>query len=318
MDQLDKWEKPWVRDFRGTNRSRPTLAERGLEYAGPIYVIQPNAVREKASFVPGSVSIQKPGIVKLDEPRHKRGHREIDLRPPLLEPFFEGKGLHPGEVEQRMMDDCCLPGVLAAMANTSMGKDQIRRMVSYYPSVEVRSKLFSEEFPPTKGLVEIRFTNEQIIQISRYLYRETDTNEVMYSRSNTGQGWVSFIEKAYAILLSNRKNQLAGYDSLIRIDSMTVMRDLIGVPKLINIKNTKDIGYLSKILSKAKDYPTVAATPIGNSHRFETTPHGAIKNHCYAILGFLKGEVILSQPDLLIPFEHFYKEFEFVITLQRS
>lgn len=30
MDKLQEWEKPWINDFRGTNRSRPTPAERGL------------------------------------------------------------------------------------------------------------------------------------------------------------------------------------------------------------------------------------------------------------------------------------------------
>jgi hypothetical protein len=30
MDQLAPWEKPWARDFRGTNRARPTWADRSL------------------------------------------------------------------------------------------------------------------------------------------------------------------------------------------------------------------------------------------------------------------------------------------------
>lgn len=33
MDQLAPWEKPWVRDFRGTNRARPTVSDRGLAAA---------------------------------------------------------------------------------------------------------------------------------------------------------------------------------------------------------------------------------------------------------------------------------------------
>src|SRR5690349_9189773 len=30
MDKLEPWEKPWIRDFRGTNRARPDDIDRGL------------------------------------------------------------------------------------------------------------------------------------------------------------------------------------------------------------------------------------------------------------------------------------------------
>jgi hypothetical protein len=287
---------------------------------------------------PGSIVLAQaggalPAIVKLTEPNYVPGSTGpgFDLPAKPLLPPFKAKQLSPTEIEQGSLADCVLPAVLAAMAHTSTGRTQLRKMVKMQSGVVVQST-WSRGKITSKGLVTVAFPTAKVpVQISRLLYRQGNT--VLYARSSQKTGWVSFIEKAYAV----RKG---GYSGLRHIAPLMVMKDLLGkTPSFIQLRKNeggplllKNLTLLKKMLTEATAYPTIATTPKGSGFN---TPNGAAyglaANHGSAVLGMgtitekrpgkrpRKVTVVkLSDEGSVVPFPFalFLKDFDYVVSVR--
>jgi hypothetical protein len=227
------------------------------------------------------------------------------------------------DVEQGDIGDCVLPAVLAAMAHTSIGRQKIRAMIRINNKVQVRSKDLGK-VRVSRGLVTVAFPgHKDPVPISRLLYREG--NRLVYSRSRKkGAGWVSFIEKAYAVKLG------FDYAKLRNIDHGTVFRDLMGAPpEEMQLRKSegeplllKKTSPLAKMMKEAARFPTIATTPKSKTKGGFNTPHGAniglMANHGLAVLGMhAKGNVkyvLLAIEGSMMAFRYsdFLKDIDYV------
>ncbi len=267
-------------------------------------------------------------VVKVKEPKHAHGPgHAVPGAPPidlptknLMEPFTKDP-LRAVDVEQGDIGDCVLPAVLAAMAHTTVGRQKIRKMIRMNKTVMVRSEGNGKVWV-TRGLVTVTFPGRTgQVSISRLLYREG--NRLTYSRSRKkNAGWVSFIEKAYAVKLGN------DYARLRNIDHGTVFKDLIGKPpEQIRLRKAeggplllKRTDYIRKMLNEATRFPTIATTPKGKGGF--NTPHGAdiglMANHGLAVLGMhTKGKMnyvllAIEGSVMAFPFADFLKDIDYV------
>lgn len=257
---------------------------------------------------------------------------------PLLLPFRSAeRKITPSEIQQRGLGECPLIAVIAAMTNTQRGQEQLRRMIDFDEQMVVFSSI-GEQILNTQGLVVVKFptiSRSSHIKISRLLYRYEDTGDLVYASSTQQQGWVGFIEKAYAILVSTRnKWKNTSYQALrfepgskTNINVKQVFQDMLGVPVLvIDIKRNPRI--IMKFLSEVVNFPTVATTPL-NDKKFNT-PHGETyglaANHAYAIKG-IKEKIINRRKDYIVeligdepdevPFRLFMEDFDQLVTLKR-
>ena len=267
-------------------------------------------------------------VVKVKEPQHAHGpgnavpgEAPIDLSAKNLMVPFTSDPLRAVDVEQGDIGDCVLPAVLAAMAHTSIGREKIRKMVRINETVMVRSEWNGKVFV-SKGLVTVTFPGRKgPVSISRLLYREG--NRLVYSRSRKkNAGWVSFIEKAYAVKLGN------DYAKLRNIDHGTVFQDLMGKPpEQVQLRKTeggplllKHTSHIRRMLNDATRIPTIATTPKGKGDF--NTPHGAdiglMANHGLAVLGMhTKGKVdyallAIEGSVMAFPYADFLKDIDYV------
>jgi hypothetical protein len=273
------------------------------------------------------------GPVNVTEPKPVQGDL-AELSPkPLLIPFAaQSGGLGPNDVDQGKLKNCCLPAVLAAMANTETGRARIRAMTVFDKGTSALSQVNGKPVL-TPGVVRVSFgTNNTVVVISRLLYREKmapsekGPGEILYAKNTSGQGWVSFIEKAYAIFLSNRKKAPEiSYAILIMIDPKTVMQDLMGLRLAPSVVvPSKSRAATRTLLKQANTFPTVATTPKAPSGI--NTPHGALANHAYAIRGLKevvekgvkKSLVLLSSDEDEFPFDDFLLDFDTIVTVRRQ
>lgn len=274
-------------------------------------------------------------VVKVDEPKHAQGPGNrvpgvpsVSLSQKNLMVPFTNAPLRAIDVNQGDIGDCVLPAVLAAMAHTNIGRRKIRAMITINNNVTVRSKLMGKVFI-SKGLVTVMFSgpNKGPAQISRLLYREG--NRLVYSTSRKkGAGWVSFIEKAYAVKLGK------DYAKLRHINHLTVFRDLMGKsPDEIKLRKTegaplllRNTGRLVKMLKDATRYPTIATTPKSANKGSFNTPHGMnaglMANHGVAVLGMHKkgkvNYVLLAIEGSVVAFKYsdFLKDIDNVVRVK--
>lgn len=267
-------------------------------------------------------------VVKIKEPKHAHGPGHavpgapaIDLSKKNLMVPFTNDPLRAVDVEQGDIGDCVLPAVLAAMAHTSVGRRKIRKMIRMNKTVMVRSE-WNGKVCVSRGLVTVTFPGRKgPVSISRLLYREG--NRLVYSRSRKkNAGWVSFIEKAYAVKLGN------DYARLRNIDHGTVFQDLMGKPpEQVRLRKTeggpmllKRTSHIRRMLNDATRFPTIATTPKGKGGF--NTPHGAdiglMANHGLAVLGMhAKGNVnyallAIEGSVMAFPYADFLKDIDYV------
>jgi len=269
-------------------------------------------------------------MIEVTEPSAALGDWAELPTKPLLRPFGSGQGQDPNDVNQGKLKDCGLAAVLGAMANTPHGKKRIRRMIAFDEQEEVRSKV-GDAVVATRGIVRVTLgSNGEIVEISRLLYRdkaEKGPGDILYASTYSGQGWVSFIEKAYAVFRSKHRNPGAiggmGYASLLMVDAKTVMNDLLApavAPFVCYIRKNPSLA--RRLLNQATVIPTVATTP--KSAEFNT-PHGAMANHAYTVRGLRKAAakggkkliVKLSCDEDERPLEEFLADFDMIIALTR-
>jgi hypothetical protein len=270
-------------------------------------------------------------VTTVTEPRLVRGDLADLTATPLLRPFASDEAdLAPSDVEQGKIKNCCVAAVLGAMANTSVGRARIRSMIAFNAEEEVRS-VVNGVVMVTRGLVQVSFgVDRSTIAISRLLYREQSADgpgEILYARSQSGQGWVSFIEKAYAVFISRRRKQPeVGYSSLVLVDPRTAMQDLLAPrqpPQVLPIttKSAATPTVVRGLLIKAGTSPTVATTPKAAGFN---TPHNLMANHAYAVRGLqmrkAKGAkqatatVLLSCDEDEIALRDFIMDFDSIVT----
>jgi len=272
-----------------------------------------------------------PPVKTVVEPRALRGDLSELPAAPLLRPFASSQGvLYSNDVDQGKIKNCCLPAVLAAMANTSLGQERIRKMIAFNEQVQARS-VVNGAVVVTPGIVRVTFgVGASVIAISRLLYREKSPNppgEILYAKSLSGQGWVSFIEKAYAVFASHRAKQgEVGYASLVLIDPKTVMLDLLAprlAPLVIPVTKYSAPAAVSRWLARSGQRPTIATTPKAADNGFNT-PHALMANHAYAVVGLdITGQkraresiVKLSSDEAEIALGDFIADFDSIVTLR--
>ena len=221
----------------------------------------------------------------LDEPACTPGHMQVDLPTEPLLPRFMADEITADEVEQGDLSDCTVPAVLAAMANTEIGRKQIHAIVQFDERAIVHSK-WSRGDLVSPGLVTIALQSGSQ-EISRLLYREGA--DLLFARSKNGAGWVSFIEKAFAA-------KKGGYQEIAHIGVAAVMRDLTGTEPIHTqlrsaekgklLLDSHGIAALRTLLARATLRPTVAATPDPKVKATFNTASGLLASHAYAVLGF--------------------------------
>lgn len=251
---------------------------------------------------------------------------EMDPKQILLPPFKgAGNRLDATKVEQGALKNCCVPAVLSAMANTNVGNQRIHQMISIDAQKVIRSENRKGTMFTTSGPVTVSFAQNARVVISRLLYLDVSASEttIFYAYYGSGEeGWVSFIEKAYAIYVSSKKNKPPGYANIAYMDPNTVMNDLMAPGKPAMVTSVKEGGSrLLWVLKQATDVPTVAATPSFPDGRFNVRPDSSIiANHAYAVRKMAKVLinktprmcVILSSPDDYIAYDDFLRDFDVV------
>jgi len=266
------------------------------------------------------------------EPKAVRGDLATMPPGPLLAPF--GGELTASDVDQGKLKNCCLPAVLAAMANTATGRSRIRTMLLYTENASVRSTVSgaaSGTGVVTRGLVRVSFGSPaKVVPVSRLLYREQvdkGVGDILYAKADSGQGWVSFIEKAYVLHHAARsKLTEASYANLILIDPKTVLQDLMPTRKPPRVVTVAKAGKaaIRQLLAEATTVPTIAMTPKAADGRFNT-PHSLIANHAYAVRGLrtetVKGRastwVRLASDEDECRFEHFLADVDTIVALAK-
>lgn len=214
----------------------------------------------------------------------------------------------PEDVIQGLIGNCPIAAVLVAMAHAT--PSAITGMITERTAV-VRSRRRSDpagQFPwRTNRLYTVQFRRGSPARISTLLYHDS-TGGLIYAHSPNGVGWVSYMEKAYAVFRgANSYNRLNDTTSLAQPPSANqVMEDLAGPFDLVDLAgdrvyphNAPDVAlttqHLRQVLTRAGQRPkrpTIASTPPG------ATPPGAtiFRNHSYAVLGFRRGRVQLRNP----------------------
>jgi len=286
--------------------------------------------------LPGAISLVESGRVVLaqrdggatakqstatvDEPKATPGHPSIELPDSPLLPAFVDDDIKAVHVEQGDLSNCALPAILAAMANSESGRAQLRTLVQIDQGATVLSR-WSRGMLKSVGLVTVTLSSG-VQTISRLLYRED--GRVLYARSSRAEGWVSFIEKAYAA-------KCGGYDKIAHLGVVLAMTDLNGGRRPIRsqlrtaeggklLLDPKAVEDLKRRLAQATRQPTVAVTPPGAAFN---TPSGLlITDHAYAVLNLgaagkhttVKLLDCGTNVDQDLPFVTFLKEIGDVVT----
>lgn len=242
--------------------------------------------------------------VKIVEPEPT--HSEYVLRPENT-PLFNGTP-KPDEVIQGELAVCPLAAVLVAVAHAN--PQLLQTMVSKPTPATVVSTLASDaKFRlVSNAVMTVQFRNVKPIEISTLLYYESLGDEdqavwqIPYAFSDKGVSWVSFIEKAYAVLRG--KNSYATLNVNRQLVANDVMRDVVGPFIFVDLsrdriftptgKDNKEEELSDKrleiLLKAAKQHPTVAAS------RDKVASSTTVANHGYGVLGFDGKKVYLRNP----------------------
>lgn len=206
-------------------------------------------------------------------------------------PLFGGQGPRPHEVIQGQVANSPLAVVLVAMAHAR--PQMLCDMITEHRAA-VFSRLVSDARCRwwTDRLYAVQFRRHAPVRLSSLLYHSAD-GLLMYARTPNGVGWVSFIEKAYAVLRgSNSYNGLNDTTPLHQPPSADqVMDDLVGPHDGLDLghnrvffrngqERTLTPGHLQHIVEQAGRMPTIAV-----ALDTDVPVPGIVARHGYGVLG---------------------------------
>jgi hypothetical protein len=291
-------------------------------------------------------------FVKRREPTTIRSRTMEDRKLPL----FPTRRLDYRDVRQQLILGCALPAAIAAKAHVC--EKQVRLGIKDQPGalgsnpVEVKSWFDGEtersRFSADR-LVRVEFF-EFSQRLSPLLYFD-GLGHPRFAFSDDGAGWVSYIEKAYAMVRGNHV-----YENLDALDALNpdrsrkpqdppsvqrIMIDLMGPIDFADMSTTgkewlfQDIAdpavggvdkpltrtLLKNMLKRADRYATVATTPSRNATADRL---GLVTFHTYAVISF-KGDTVklfnalasIGAREPEIAFDDFWKAFDGVYQARR-
>jgi len=239
---------------------------------------------------PGPVGLRLPPPVLLVEPGAVLRMAPPSLRAVAL-PLFGGQGPRPDEVVQDQVANSPLAAVLVAMAHA--GPQMLLDMITEHRTA-VWSRLPSDAMWRwcTDRLYVVHFRRHTPVRLSSMLYHSAD-GWLVYARTPNGVGWVSFIEKAYAVLRgSNSYNGLNDTTPLHQPPSADqVMDDLVGPHDGLDLGHDRVFfhsgqegaltpGHLQHVVQQAERLPTIAVSLDTN-----VPVAGIVARHDYGVLG---------------------------------
>ena len=269
---------------------------------------------------------------QLTEPFHVSGDH-ASLREFNLQLIDQVTGPQPEQVIQGNLDNCPVAATLAALAHAT--PEAIRVMLSERPArirSRVRGEAPGEYVHESNRLITAQFQGQRAVEVSSLLWMSG--GRIAYCRSTGNFGWMSYIEKAYAVWRGRNSYHLLSQigsgqgDALGGThvpDTREVFADLVGSWMMADLTtNTRyDQGggssqfsprALAGIVGNAPDLPTIAAS------RADITRQGGIEpSHSYAVMRFRQNVVHLRNPrggadaDVAVPFEQFRQLYMAVI-----
>jgi hypothetical protein len=215
-------------------------------------------------------------------------HRDLTLKN-VITPLFDGDP-KAEDVMQGYIQNCELAAVLVAIAHTT--PTLLTNMISEQTTDVVSKDKFEEKVSvKTDKLLTVQFRKGNPVEMSRLLYHNKG-NELVYAKSSRGVSWVSFLEKAYAVLRGG--NSYNGLNDTTTLNGPPapdkVMNDVVGDLEFAVPAKTKDKDLLAMFAS-ARKHPTIAAS---NAELPEESP--IVGSHGYAVMGVKGKTVLLRNP----------------------
>lgn len=236
-----------------------------------------------------AVPLQKATPPKeITEPTPVFMHRDLTLKN-VITRLFDGDP-KAEDVIQGYIGNCPLAAVLVAVAHAkpALLKSMISEQTADVVSKDKSDANFSVK---TDKLLTVQFRKGNPVEMSRLLYHNKD-GDLVYASASRSVSWVSFIEKAYAVLRGgNSYNGLNDTTTLNGPPSANkVMEDVVGDYEFAVPTSTSDKDLLA-VLADAKKYPTIAAS---NAKLPESSP--IVASHGYAVMGVASKTVLLRNP----------------------
>jgi hypothetical protein len=287
----------------------PPRRAHGLRIRGPAggYGPGPVLLAELAQPTADTATDAQPGaaVVQLTEPEPVFGHpaqlQEVTL------PLFTGSPSvpRPGDVKQGALNNCPLAAILVAMAHATSAV--LSGMITEQAAT-VQSRRRSDpagQYPyQSSRLYRVQFRSGSLQTVSSMLYYAW--GRVAYAHSDAGVGWMSFIEKAYAVFRGS--NSYNGLNTATQVgpppSANRVIEDLAGPPDIADLVGNRmfvhgsaDVALtnqnLRQMLARADGRATIAASPAQGI----PTGIGILHNHTYAVLDVNRqGRVLLRNP----------------------
>jgi hypothetical protein len=244
-------------------------------------------------------------IIEPDPSRHSRRNLQLRGTNRIAAP------LRPSmtDVVQGNLAGCPVVATLAALAHTR--PTQLASMLG----APVSGDVFSGRRDPnallapwTDHYYDVTFPgNTATIRISGAVYHHS--GGVEYASTPAGAGWPSLLEKAYATWRGRGSYERLDLRSLHTVPGPDkVMCDLVGAYDMADIAGShwyEDVSCRNRkaekdraldrrrdmiaLAGRANRRPTVAASR-------QTTRHGTVDNHAYAVLGYRGGRIRLRNP----------------------
>jgi hypothetical protein len=226
--------------------------------------------------------------------------------------LFDG-GVSPSQVRQGRLANCPLASILAALANTKVGRtriDNILKAAERHANVEtnlsgVLDKLDNDpESPTPKKITSKRYfalTLAKNIETSDAFYTDNVDRDwnLFYMQHNEDRRienrkdilWPAVIEKAYAV-------QRGGYDKISESKDLTlavVWKDIAGKnPDGLKLEDKTDKEILD-VVKAAGNVPAVAASRKDSGIETDSS-NKLTDDHGYAVLGLQGSKIELYNP----------------------
>lgn len=259
-----------------------------------------------------AVPLQKATPPKeITEPAPVFMHRNLTLKN-VVTGLFDGNP-KAEDVIQGAIGNCPLAAVLVAVAHTkpALLKNMLSEQTGDVVSKDKSDVKFSVK---TDKLLTVQFRKGNPVEMSRLLYHNKD-NDLVYANASRDVSWVSFIEKAYAVLRGG--NSYNGLNDTTTVNgpptANKVMEDVVGDFEFAVPASSSDKDLLA-VLAKAKTKATIAAS---QNELPENSP--IVAHHGYAVMGVAGGTVLLRNPwggtaaDKKLPLKDFKTAFQAVL-----
>jgi hypothetical protein len=218
----------------------------------------------------------------------------------------------PGDIRQRVLANCQLAAILAALANTASGRPRISALVDEHPATVLTdlSDVLDELAPPegNKPKVTAITSNRYFTvtlargsaEVSDVFYTDEATSgwSMIYMDSPNKAGsehlWPCVIEKGYAVLLGNDYDKL---NSMVingkpYLPAEEVWTTVVGKkPDILGITQDTDLSTIQARFTDAPQIPTIAASAAAVTAKKLMTSHG------YAVLRLSGDTITLYDPD---------------------